>query len=50
MESKYRRSSLRGSSTPKKEKETIYSQCFEIIPAEVVFKDIEVNQYYEITV
>ena len=23
---------------------------FEIIPAEVVFKDIEVNQYYEITV
>lgn len=48
MESKMRSGSLRGNSTIKQE--TIYSQCFEIIPAEVVFKDIEVNQYYEITV
>lgn len=48
MESKYRSSSLRGNSSPKRE--SLYSQCFEIIPAEVVFKDIEVNQYYEITV
>jgi len=26
--------------------DNIYAQAFEIIPAEVVFKDIEVNQYY----
>jgi hypothetical protein len=46
MESKFRSSSLKGSL----KNDTIYNQCFEIIPAEVVFKDIEVNQYYEITV
>ena len=38
----------KGRSTSKQE--SIYAQSFEIIPAEVVFKDIEVNQYYEITV
>lgn len=48
MESKIRSSSIKGRTLSKQE--SIYSQSFEIIPAEVVFKDIEVNQYYEITV
>jgi hypothetical protein len=39
---------VKGRSTSKQD--SIYAQSFEIIPAEVVFKDIEVNQYYEITV
>jgi hypothetical protein len=48
MDSKIRSSSLKNK--PVNKQENIYSQPFEIIPAEVVFKDIEVNQYYEITV
>lgn len=43
-----RSSSIKKSTLLKQE--GIYSQSFEIIPSEVVFKDIEVNQYYEITV
>ena len=44
MDARQRSSSLK--STQPIKNDTIYSQCFEIIPAEVVFKDIEVNQYY----